>query len=127
MNKLTVNNERMGQFIDTITAQVGEILTERSDDILKAWAETIDEAVSDEADFPKLKVAFGSVVDLEASKIETSIRFTVAYKSSVSTEIPDPNQPDLPGIKGASVTISTGDIGVEISNGKIKTKKGGGK
>jgi len=95
-NKPEVTNARMSQFIVTTVDQVRETLEERSDDILKAWQETVQESVDGGDDFPKLKVAFGTVVDLEANKIETTLRFTCAYKSTISTPIEDPNQTELP-------------------------------
>ncbi len=96
MSKLDITNDRMAQFVETIVAQVRENLTERSEHILKAWQETIAEAVESESDFPKLKLGFATTVDLECSTIETALKFTCSYKSVISTKIPDPNQLTLP-------------------------------
>ena len=95
MNKLQVNNERMNQFCETIATQCRTAVFERSEDILKAWQETILESQDEEGTFPKLKLGFGVTVDLEAGKIETKIRFTCAYKSIISDDIPDPNKLEM--------------------------------
>jgi hypothetical protein len=95
MSKLDVNTDRMDQFIDTIVAQVRENLNERKEDIVKAWQATIAEAVDNEDKFPKLKLSFATVVDLECNKIDTTLGFTTAFKSTISTPLPDPDQPEF--------------------------------
>jgi hypothetical protein len=92
----TISNERMDAFISTITAQAGEIMAERSGDILKAWHENIQEATDNEDKFPPLKLSIAATVDLENAKIETSVTFTTRYKTSLASALPDPNQPELP-------------------------------
>ena len=96
MSKLDITNDRMAQFVETITEQVRETLCERSDAILKSWGETIEEAVDNEGDFPKLKLGFATVVDLEANEIKTALKYSTAYKCEITTKLPDPNQPELP-------------------------------
>lgn len=68
----------------------------RSQDIEKAWMETIEEAQENQEKFPDLKLTFAVVVNLEKEKVETALRFTCAYCSKISETLPDPNQPDLP-------------------------------
>lgn len=121
MNKLHVNNARMGQFIEIIVSQVRENLSERSDNILKAWQETIQESVDDEAKFPKLKVSFGSIVDLEASRIDTTLKFAVAYQTTLSQALPDPDQMELSlanATKKLAEIMRDADATVKISKGK---------
>ncbi|MBB5351379.1 hypothetical protein HNR46_001615 [Haloferula luteola] len=89
----------MEAFLDTIADQVREALHERSDDILKAWHENIEEAQENAKDFPPLKVAMSAAVDIEAARIETSISFTAKYQTKLSAPLPDPNQPELPGVE----------------------------
>ena len=96
MSKLDITNDRMAQFVETITGQVRETLCERSDAILKSWHETIEEAVENEGEFPKLKLGFATIVDLEASEIKTALKYSTAYKCEIVTKLPDPNQPELP-------------------------------
>lgn len=96
MSTINLSNARMDSFIDTITAQVGELLRERSADILRAWQENIEEAQESEKKFPPLKLAITGMVDLEGSKIETSVRFTATYQSILSATLPDPDQATLP-------------------------------
>ncbi len=90
-----IGNERMDAFCNSIGKQVAELLHERSDDILKAWQESIEEAQNNEDKFPPLKLSIGATVDIEAAKIETALSFTTRYKSTVSSPLPDPNQPEL--------------------------------
>jgi hypothetical protein len=90
-----LSNERMGSFIETIINQARVAMSERAEDMLKAWHENIAEAHENETKFPPLKISISAEVNLEKNRIETTIRFTSTYQSSVSTEIPDPNQPEL--------------------------------
>lgn len=94
-SKMTVSNARMEAFIETICHQVLMVLSERSDDILKAWHENIEEAEANEKAFPPLRLAISASVDLEAATIETGLRFTATYQSSLKSQLPDPDQPDL--------------------------------
>jgi len=94
--KMTVSNDRMDSFIETITEQAREVMRERASDILKAWHENIEEAEANDKGFPPLKLAVGAVVDLEAGTIETTVRFTTTYQSSLKSTLPDPDQPELP-------------------------------
>ncbi len=95
MSKLEVTNGRMVQFIDTMCAQYRTNLEARSEDILKAWQRQIAEATDGDDKFPKLKVGQSTVVDLECNKIDTTLGFTVSYKETISTPIPDPDQPEF--------------------------------
>lgn len=92
----SITNERLAAFIETIIVQVKKGLHERSDDILEAWHENIDEAHANEKKFPPLKLSMAATVDIECSKIETTIGFNVTYKTTLSAALPDPNQPELP-------------------------------
>lgn len=94
----TISNERMSAFLDTIANQAREAMHERANDILNAWHENIEEANNNEKSFPPLKLSIGATVDLEGNKIETVVRFTATYSTSICERLPDPNQPDLPGV-----------------------------
>jgi len=92
----SISNERMDAFIATIVKNVRESMSERSDDILKAWHENIEEAQANEKNFPPLKISISATVDLEAAKIETVMRFTTVYQTSTRSPLPDPNQTEFP-------------------------------
>jgi hypothetical protein len=114
-------------FGNEITRQVRELISDREADILHAWHENIEEAQSNEDKFPPLKLSIAATVDLEGAKIETALTFTTRYKTTKSSPLPDPNQPDLTGFldaipSGGSVTIETGGKSVEITQ---FTRKGG--
>lgn len=101
MNK-QISNERMAAFIQTIIRQVETQLHERSDNILGAWQENIEEAHNNEKDaLPPLKLSITATVDIEKCSISTQLSFTAKYTSTVSTPLPDPNQPELPGVEVA--------------------------
>ena len=89
----------MAAFIDAITLQAKTVMHEREEDILRAWQENIEEATENEKDFPPLKLGIAATVDIENNAITTELRFTVSYKSKISTELPDPNQMQIPGIE----------------------------
>lgn len=88
----------MGSFIDTIVNQSREAMMERLDDILRTWHENISESEVNDKKFPPLKISIGGTVDLEAEKIETTVRFSATYQSTISGSLPDPSQPELPGV-----------------------------
>ena len=90
--------------------QAREALYDREDDILKAWHENIEEAQQNDKKFPPLKLGITATVDLEESKIETTLRFTAVYQSRIEAEIADPNQPDLPGVIAKSVLKMKKDL-----------------
>jgi len=93
----TISNDRMDAFLEAILSQTREALKERSDDILDAWHGNIEEAMNNDDKFPALKLSIAATVDLEGNKVETSVTFTTRYKTTISQQLPDPNQPDLPG------------------------------
>lgn len=101
MQNSHIEKSRLAQFCDTIIMQARSALYDREDDILKAWHENIEEAQQNDKKFPPLKLAISATVDLEESKIETTLRFTAVYQSRIEAEIADPNQPDLPGVNEA--------------------------
>ena len=120
MKDTTINHSRLKEFCDTILMQAREVLYDREEDILKAWHENIEEVSQSEKKFPPLKLALGATVNLEEGTIETTLRFTAVYQSSISAELPDPNQPEFPSLAkavqkfhqdmkqaGASVSIVT--------------------
>jgi hypothetical protein len=84
--------------METIIKQVRTSLIEREDDLLRAWSENIEEADANEKNFPPLKIGMSAVIDLEGDLIETVIRFTSTYKTSLKTALPDPDQMEFPGI-----------------------------
>lgn len=96
-----ISNERMDAILETISEQVRYLLFERADDMLRAWHENIEEASENEDKFPPLKLSIASTVDLEASKIESSVTFTTRYKSTLSGELPDPDQMEFQSVKAA--------------------------
>lgn len=98
MNK-TVSNERMATFRQSIVQQVNELLAEREDDMLTAWQENIEEAQNNEKDsLPPLALSISAQVDLEKNNITTKLGFTAKYSSQLVATLPDPNQPELPGV-----------------------------
>jgi hypothetical protein len=94
-----ISNARMVAFQNQIVKQVRELLFEREEDILKAWQKSIEEAQNNDDKFPPLKLSIGATVDLEAGKIETALAFSTRYKSTISSNLPDPNQPEIPGLE----------------------------
>jgi len=101
MRDNTITPSRLQEFCNTIIMQAREVLYEREDDILKAWHENIEEAQQSDKKFPPLKLSLGATVNLEDSTIETTLRFTAVYQSSITAEIPDPNQPELSAVVAA--------------------------
>jgi hypothetical protein len=94
----TISNDRMDSFIETIVTQAREAMQERSADILRAWHENIEESNANEKKFPPLKLAISAAVDLEAATIETTVRFSATYQSTITSKLPDPDQPEFPNL-----------------------------
>ena len=95
MSQIITITDRMDSFLETIASQAKTALFERKDDMLKAWHECIEEANANEKPSPPMKLGISATVDIEKAKIETTIRFTAVYSSTISAELPDPNQPEL--------------------------------
>jgi len=91
----------MRAFCDTIKSQVSELIDERADDMLEAWQESIAEANDNEAKFPPLKIGIAATVDLEKSVVKTVVSFAVKFQSELVAPLPDPDQPELPGVSPA--------------------------
>jgi hypothetical protein len=66
--------------------------------MLRAWHENIEESQANDKKFPPLNVAIKGGVDLEAATIETTVRFSATYQSTITSKLPDPDQPELPGV-----------------------------
>jgi hypothetical protein len=96
--KMTISNARMDAFVEAISTGIREQLAERQEDILKSWHANIKEAHDNETPFPPLTLSMGAKVDLEGNAIETTVRFTTTYKDTLKIPLPDPDQPELPGV-----------------------------
>lgn len=94
----TISNDRMDSFIETIVSQAREAMQERSADILRAWHENIEESQANDKKFPPLNIAIKGCVDLEAATIETTVRFSATYQSTITSKLPDPAQPEFPNL-----------------------------
>jgi hypothetical protein len=94
----TISEDRMDSFIEIIINQAREALQQRKSDMLRAWHENIEESNANEKKFPPLKLAISAAVDLEAATIETTVRFSATYQSTITSKLPDPEQPELPNL-----------------------------
>ena len=121
-----VGNERMEAFISSIAAQITQSLQARSDDMLAAWNENMEEATANEKNLPPLKLSIGATVDLEKGTIETVLKFTVTYQESLCEKLPDPNQPDLPGVEdemSRSIEATMREAGIDVKVAKRAARK----
>ena len=121
-----VGNERMEAFIASITAQITQSLQARSDDMLTAWNENMEEATANEKNLPPRKLSIGATVDLEKGTIETVLKFTVTYQESICEKLPDPNQPDLPGVEDEmrrSIEATMREAGIDVKVAKRAARK----
>jgi hypothetical protein len=94
----TISEDRMDSFIEIIIYQAREALQQRKSDMLRAWHENIEESQANDKKFPPLNVAIKGGVDLEAATIETTVRFSATYQSTITSKLPDPEQPELPNL-----------------------------
>jgi hypothetical protein len=94
----TISEDRMDSFIEIIINQAREALQQRKSDMLRAWHENIEESQANDKKFPPLNVAIKGAVDLEAATIETTVRFSATYQSTITSKLPDPEQPEFPNL-----------------------------
>jgi hypothetical protein len=94
----TISEDRMDSFIEIIINQAREALQQRKSDMLRAWHENIEESQANDKKFPPLNVAIKGGVDLEAATIETTVRFSATYQSTITSKLPDPEQPEFPNL-----------------------------
>ena len=104
----TITNERFASFCETLAEQANTVIHERADKMLETWQESMQEATENDEDLPPLKFSLSCSVDLAKNRVETKISFATRYTLTESDELPDPNQPEIPGMetvkskKGAS-------------------------
>ena len=127
--KMTVSSDRVGQFIDIIADQAREAMHERSDDMLKAWHENIEEAEANEKPFPPLKIGIAAAVDIEAGTIETTVRFTATYQTTIKATMEDPNQLEFPNLSKEQKAAARFAEGIKknMKKGESVTIEAGGK
>ena len=95
----TISNERFASFCETLAEQARTVIHERADKMLEAWLESMQEATENEEDLPPLKFSLACSVDLAKNRVETKISFATRYTTTESDELPDPNQPEIPGME----------------------------
>jgi|GEM_PF-3143996 len=86
------------------------LMRESREKIDTAIESILDEAAAHETD-PTLKVGFSISLDLDKHQAEFTLAFGLRHKLTSDAEIPDPDQGELVGIDGESVT------------GKLKPKR----
>lgn len=73
-------------------------IAEAEPKLLEAWCAAEQEAQDNETK-PKFKMSMGITLDLDSNDMETALTFGVRHKLSRNGEIPDPNQPELEGVR----------------------------
>lgn len=94
MNQNTPEN--IEEYIEKITSHVRELLHERSEKLLEAWQESINDALDEdpEAKIPQLKIGISAAIDINEhpARVSTQISFAARYVSKMSEQIEDKNQ-----------------------------------
>jgi len=113
------------------------LLEEHEDEILKAIAQMEEEAQNQEAD--KIVVTLNHAIKLDLTRKSQSDSLTYSVRTKLETvhTLPDPDEPELPGLRdainnlrdslgeGESMSIESGGKAVEISKNTTlkRTKK----
>lgn len=110
-----------------------KLIEENQDEILRDIAAVSEEAQNQEADKVVFSLGHTIKLDLTRKSLTESLAWNVRKKLEVAQTLPDPDQPELPGVLNAfqktlndneaSVSISTGNVEVEITKDSIKAKK----
>ena len=89
----------MNAKLEAIAEQASEnlktLIKEGEENILRAWAECEDEAQAEEK-AAKFKLGFGITIDIGENNVDYDLTFAIRRKLTISSEIPDPNQLELP-------------------------------
>jgi len=112
-----------------------KLIEENEDEILNDISAVSEEAQNQEADKIGIGLAHSITNNLTPKALTESLSWNVRKKLEVTQALPDPDQPELPGLAkavkgfqdtlkdaGASVVIGFGDKKVEITKDSIKAK-----
>lgn len=113
-----------------------KLIEENQSEILLDIAAASEEAQNQEADKIVFSLAHAIKINLTSKSLNESLSWSLRKKLEVNQVLPDPDQPELPGLAkavkgfqdtlkdaGASVVIGFGDKSVEITKDRIKATK----
>lgn len=113
-----------------------KLIEENQDEILRDIDAASEEAQNQEADKIVFSLAHNIKINLTQKALTESLSWSLRKKLEVNQTLPDPEQPELPGLAkavkgfqdtlkdaGASVVIGFGDKNVEITKDSIKATK----
>jgi hypothetical protein len=113
-----------------------KLIEENQEEILRDIAAVSEEAQNQEADKIVFSLAHAIKINITGKALTDSLSWSVKKKLETTQALPDPDQPELPGLAkavkgfqgtlkgaGASVVIGFGDKNVEITKDSIKATK----
>ena len=93
------NNENDVNKIDAIAMQSAKnlltLMGEMRDEIAEAMVKIIEHSQSEDGDAAKMTISHSIVLDLVKNKQEDKIAFSIKQSGKISSEMADPNQPEL--------------------------------
>lgn len=110
-------NEKLSAIAAKAADDLRQLVKEGNEKILEAWTAAEEQAVLDDGK-PKFKLNFGITLDLDKDTMETDLSWSVKHHLSVSSQIPDPNQAELPIEETVTIKVP-GAIPVTMSHDKF--------
>lgn len=96
----SIDNQRLEQIANAANALFPTLVSERESEILRDYSDSVNAAHDEGGDkLPKLKLKFDVSFDLAKSELDVALTWTVSRKEVASVKLPDPQQPELPGVE----------------------------
>ena len=100
----------MNDKLQAIAAKAAEdllgLIADGDEKIRAAWSEAECQAALEETK-PKFSLAFKITLDLDKNTMDSDLSWSTKHHLGVTSKLPDPTQPELPGVEPETVTMET--------------------
>jgi hypothetical protein len=111
-----IENEKLKAIIERCAIELVQLVGDHEADIL--------DIMQNLGDGEKLSLTHAITVDIESNKLTNKVSSTKKVGGTSECAIPDPNQPELPGVAKFKEMVANGDVdAVEIDFGTGKSMK----
>lgn len=90
-----MTTERVQSIAETSASNLVEAFSEQEEEILRAIHTAAEEAQNDGKEACSITLSHSIKIDLTEGSLTDVLKVTSSTKSTVKSELPDPNQPDL--------------------------------
>lgn len=103
-----IENEKLRAIIERCAVELVQLVGDHEADIL--------DIMQNLGDGEKLTLAHAITVDIEANKLTNRVGASKKVGGASECAIPDPNQPEIPGLSGFKEAVANGELdGVQIN------------